>query len=218
MSTDPNIDPTDPRLRTWDRPADRLRAAAETRYDKLRNNPALNADARQALIAQTWANLSSDMSNLSRQAGQTNAGDLARAKKAVHGIEDVMASASPAERASLAISFRDAQDRAAQTTSEAHQLALLDSADTSGDELLVRAVGSHALQQANVFGTTSAVADKYLEMRPKIADAYQRLQQMSQPTSTASMFEFVAPKPAELNGMTDATATTLAAGAARYGA
>ncbi len=67
----------------------------------------------------------------------------------------------------MAMSFRDAQQRAAQTITSSEAQTLLDLAIQSGDELLARAVGNHALASMDM----RAVAEAYLTNHPVQAAA-----------------------------------------------
>jgi hypothetical protein len=137
------------------------------------------------------------------------AADLAAAKRRLFGIDDLTAGASPADRATMAMSFRDAQQRAQQLTTSSEAQELLDLADQSGDELLARAVGNAAMSGLGF----SAVADKYLANRPKQQAAVDALQGMQRMRPMADLWEFVLPKPTELSSLHDSQIAAAAAAA-----
>ncbi|MGI8761312.1 MAG: hypothetical protein ACR2LF_08485 [Jatrophihabitantaceae bacterium] len=197
----------------WDRPADQIRDRAEAAYTAIRNNGALSDTARQAMIAAVYLRAQADMAKLQETAGQASGAGLAALKRAVFGNEDLTAGASPAEQATIAVSFRDAQARAAQTSSEAEAAALLEQAEQSGDELLARAVGSAALT-GGLFAYQD-VADRYLAARPDKAAAWNELQAASRPQPISTLWEFVVPEPPELAGLGSRIAA-LAAQAGTY--
>ncbi len=85
-------------------------------------------------------------------------------------------------------------------------------ANQSGDELLARAVGNHALSSMDM----GDVAESYLTNHPTQAEALDELQQLQKPASAATMFEFVAPKPPELSSMSDGQIVAYAAQASKY--
>jgi len=135
------------------------------------------------------------------------AADLATAKRNLFGIDDLTTGASPADRASMAMSFRDAQQRAAQLTTSTEAQALLDLADQSGDELLARAVGNQALSGLGM----DDVATTYLAARPRQAQAAENLRALTRMGSIADILEFVLPRPPELSQVSDNQLTALAA-------
>ncbi|GAB3349946.1 hypothetical protein [Modestobacter lapidis] len=76
--------------------------------------------------------------------------------------------------ASLAISRRDAGDRAAQLKSESEALALLARAERSGDEPLARAIVERATEAGWV-----NVANAFLDVRPHLNDEVNELWQQA---------------------------------------
>jgi hypothetical protein len=188
----------DPRRRVWDRPADEIRGDAERYYTSVRDNPDLTSDAKQRLIATKYVAIKQRLDALNSSEPSRKAADVETAKRAAFGIDDLLARTTPAEAAAISLSFRDAQARAAQLINAREAQNLLDTARQSGDELLVRAIGNHAL---NTLGM-SDVADSYLAcVHPDRAETVQRVAQLNQMPDFAGLMEFVCPTPAEVASM-----------------
>src|SRR5664279_3644207 len=96
---------------TWNRPADKLRDAAESAYARIRGARALSDYAKRAMVASVYLKLKEDMDAAQSKAGIATAADLALLKRKLYGVDDLIRGASNAEQATLQISFRDAQSR-----------------------------------------------------------------------------------------------------------
>lgn len=187
---------------SWDRPADKIRADLGTQVDRIRNRKDLNAAAAKSLIAQKYVAAQGQMAALSSDAPQAKAAQIASAKRAAFGIDDLTKDGTPAEAAALAMNFRDAQQRAAQLATPEQASALYDTANQSGDELLTRAVGNRAVSDP-LLGADD-VADTYLASHPDQAVAVAALNDLLTVTmDAAQMFEYILPKPSELGSMND---------------
>jgi hypothetical protein len=200
---------TSPTTTGWNRPADTIRSNLESAVQGIRNRNALSPEARRTLIAAAYTKARTAMDALNSANPGKQAADLAAAKRRLFGIDDLTAGASPADRATMAMSFRDAQQRAQQLTTSSEAQELLDLADQSGDELLARAVGNAAMSGLGF----SAVADKYLANRPKQQAAVDALQGMQRMRPMADLWEFVLPKPTELSSLHDSQIAAAAAAA-----
>lgn len=200
----------------WDRPADRIRDQAEAAYNRARNNPAITTEAGLSLIAKAYIAARAGMDGLIPQSQGQRRVDLAALKRKLYGVDDLVGAASPADKATVAISYRDAQQRVAQVESPNELMYLLDNAEQTGDELLARAVGNAALS-GGIFGNTD-VADKYLSTRPAKAAAWEQLQAASRLPDAATLFEFALPKPSELAALNDSEVAALAAKANAFAA
>ena len=200
---------TSPTTTGWNRPADQIRTNLDNAVQQIRNKNALSIEARRTLIAAAYTKARAQMDALNSANPGKQAADLAAAKRRLFGIDDLTSGASPADRATMSMSFRDAQQRAQQLTSPAEAQALLDLADQSGDELLARAVGNQAMTGLG-FDT---VADNYLAARPKQQAAVDALQGMQRTGTMAEILEFVLPKPIELSSLHDSQIAAAAASA-----
>ena len=183
----------------WNRPADLVRSGLERDVQRIRDRIELSPAAAQARIAAVYLKAKTSMDAMNTANPAKRAADLAAAKRNLFGIDDLTTGASPADRASMALSFRDAQQRAAQLTTTAEAQALLDLADQSGDELLARAVGNAALSGLGM----DDVGQAYLAARPQQAKAYDALRGLTRMGSIAEILEFVLPKPPELAQVSD---------------
>lgn len=199
---------TDPSNQGWNRPADKVRAGMERDVQAVRDRRELSPEAKQARIGAVYLKAKTAMDAMNTADPAKRAADLAAAKRSLYGIDDMQARASHAEKAGMAMSFRDAQQRAGQATTSAQAGELLDMADQSGDELLARAVGNHAMSGLGM----GDVAERYLSTRPAQAQAAEHLQSLSRTGTAAEIFEFVLPRPPELTHVSDGQAAALAAG------
>ncbi len=196
----------------WDRPADTVRDGLNQQMERIRGHSELSPDAMLSLVAAAYLKGKAQLDGMNTNNPAQIAAQVAAVKRKAFGIDDLLAGSSQADRATMAMSFRDAQQRAAQTTTSSEAQTLLDVANQSGDELLARAVGNHALSSMDM----RDVAESYLTNHPAQAAALDELQQLQQPASAATMFEFVAPKPPELSGMSDGQIVAYAAQASKY--
>ncbi len=193
----------------WDRPADKVRDALSAQVDKIRNRKELNPAAAKSLIAQSYVAAHQQMADLNSNAPQAKAAQVAAAKRAAFGIDDLTKGSTPAEQAALAMNFRDAQQRAGQLSSAGQAQALYDTANQSGDELFTRAVGNRALSDPALGAT--AVADDFLASHPDQAAALADLQQLlTAAPDAASLFEYILPRPSELSSLNDTAIAALA--------
>jgi hypothetical protein len=173
-----------------------IREALAARVDQIRSQPGLNTDAMQCLVARAWVAAKADMDKLS---GSNTAATDARKRvltAKVWGIDDV-----PGDRASAAISYRDAQDRAAALDTPHAAMWLLDTAERTGDELLARAIAS----QADTMGW-SEVSDQYFATRPAKAAAFAELQQLVpslKNLSIADLLMYALPYPSGFAGSSE---------------
>jgi hypothetical protein len=187
---------TDPRTRTWDRPADRVRDNLDRRVQRHRDNTSLNAEARDAFIAEEYLSAKRQMDEISKATAADRAQKVAAAKRRVFGVDDILGSAASAtDRATAAISYRDATDRASKLSNQAEAQEMLDSAERSGDDILARAVAAWAVDRG-----VQSVADRYFDTRPQQSQALGEYMNALQPTKggAADLFEFVLPTPSEV--------------------
>jgi len=185
--------------------AEQHRAAAESQYQAVRDNGDLKPEAARQRIAQVYTQTKDAIGALAEQHAAAAGAEKAAAERSLYGVDDLTVKMSPAERAAVAMNLRDAQQRAAQATTEPEARAMLASADQVGDELQARAIGSHAIN--NGFTT---VADAYLSARPAKAAALERLRAASVAPSVTDLFGFSTPVPSEFVGKPEHAIRTLA--------
>ncbi len=177
---------------------------------QIRGRTELTFEAKVGLLARSQADAKAAMSELQQQA----ADDTARATPH-HVPESVRGSRCGRRSRHRQVSMRDAQDRAATLTAGRDAVALLARAESSGDEVLARAVASVAFQQATARGGISGLDDDWSEAvnafadaRPTAADAIRSLIDLN---SGVPGWTFVVPSPPELHGIPSAQLDTLAA-------
>lgn len=210
MTQDPTVMATvDPATGavTWHRQADKLRDNAERQYQRVRDNKSLNLEAVRAFMAKIYLQLHDDMEVVARQSGVASQDQVAALNRRVFGVDDLLAKASAADKATVSISLRDAQDRANRIETPGEADSLYQTAVQTGDELLVRAVGSMALTSPGY----ADLAERYRSDHPTQADAWRQLLEISTPQSVASVFEFVTPMPPELASLRPSEIPALAA-------
>jgi len=196
----------------WDRPADTVRDGLNRQIERIRGHSELSTDALLSLVSAAYLKGKAQLDGMNTNNPAQVAAQVAAVKRAAFGIDDLLTGASQADKATMAMSFRDAQQRAAQTTTSSEAQTLLDVANQSGDELLARAVGNHAIASLDMGDTAQA----YLDQHPAQAQAVQALADLQQPLSMAALFEFVCPLPPELSNLTEYAIADLAANASKY--
>jgi len=196
----------------WDRPADQVRNGINRQVQRIRDQRGITPEASQALMAAAYLKGKATLDGMNTANPAQRAADLAVAKRTAFGVDDLLTGTSETDKAAVMLSFRDAQQRAAQLSTAAEARALLDTAMQTGDELLTRAVGNHAMTSLDMGDTAQA----YLDAHPAQAQAVQALADLQQPLSMAALFEFVCPLPPELSNLTEYAIADLAANASKY--
>jgi hypothetical protein len=199
----------------WDRPADKVRSDLASQVQAIRNRKELQPAAARSLIAQKYVAAKQKMDAMSAAAPSDHLAQVAAAKRSAFGIDDITAGSSPAEQTAHAMSYRDAQQRASQLGSAAQARALFDTANQSGDEHLVRAIGNRAI--TDPFLGAQDIAADYLTSHPTQATAYNNLQQLlTKAPDAASLFEYITPRPSEISNLSDNEISNLAGAAPQY--
>ncbi len=195
--------------------ADRIRQAHDDRNLSIRSRAELTPEAKTALLAKNYLAAKESMAALQQTAGADTSEQRTKAERSAFGTNGL-----PGDPATVAVSYRDAMDRAATLTSSADATALLARADRAGDEPLARAVAGHAHDAStSPLGRLdpgwSDVVDTYTATRYAAGRAVDTLRalQPGATNSTRSMFAFVLPKPSELGSTPDYQMGALAASA-----
>lgn len=110
-----------------------LREAAETKYARIRNNQDLSGEAKRRLIAQAYIELTEELDKIKADDKSSTSGRRDTLARKLYGIPN-------AGDSSAMISYRDAQDRATKLEKASDAIDLMARAQTSGDDLLVRAI------------------------------------------------------------------------------
>lgn len=186
--------------------ADQLRASLTRAAKQLAADPRLSPMAAQARIAKAYIDTKTTLTALATEHAANVTASQKKLERAIFGVDALMAGASPGDRATVGISFRDAVDRADRLTDPRAAQALLDRAERSGDESLATAVGARAHEQ-----NWPDVLASFTATRPAKATALAELEQSQQPGSAADIFAFALPKPSELGRLTESQMHQLAA-------
>ena len=173
--------------------ANTIRENLGAAVDQIGCQASLNPDAQLCLIARAYMTAKAQMDKLS---GDTAAKTDARTRVLtgqVWGVDDIPAG----DKVSASISLRDATDRAQTLTTPHDAMALLTTAERSGDELLARAVACQADQMG-----FDDVAGAYFATRPDKAKVNAELHSLVPSLKTMSatdIFMYVLPAPAGLD-------------------
>jgi len=145
----------------WDRPADKVRDDIERGIQRIRDQRGLSPDASRSVIATAYVKGKALLDSMNTASPAQRAADLAAAKRAAFGADDLLRGTSETDKAAVMLSFRAAQQRAAQLSTAAEARALLDTAMQTGDELLTRAVGNHAMTSLDMGDTAQTDLDSH---------------------------------------------------------
>ena len=192
--------------------AQRLNADASTAYDRIRNNPTLNPDARTASMAKVFVRLRDQLDVLKASAFSTPTVDRKALELKLFGLSDLVSKSG--DLGSLSASYRDARDRAAAAQLDGNLLATFTSAEQVGDELLSRACAAEQYYTGTAFGGDTSVLEDYLAARPAASATFVALQDSRSADLTGDLlfgWNFVPLKPSELSAVRDSALTALAA-------
>jgi hypothetical protein len=140
------------------------REKAEREIERIRANRDLSDEARRRKIQEVYERSVAEHRELVEEERRAEAEAIASAERKVLGIPYPERS-SASERAMIAMSYRDALDRAERSAADPENstalLDLLERAEVAGDDLLARAVYHTATRRG-----ARQVADTYLASRP----------------------------------------------------
>ncbi|MCM0618749.1 hypothetical protein [Nocardioides bruguierae] len=167
-------------------------SAARSAYERVRSDQTRTEEYRRWVLAVEAARadrqLTEDLAALARTASSSERVDAGR----VFGTAGL-----PGDAASLAISRRDASDRAESANGKEELLDLLSRATRSGDEVLARAVAEVAVRKRH-----AEVVNAFADDRPDLETPIQRLWNVEGADSGEAIFGFTVAisglKPAEL--------------------
>jgi hypothetical protein len=180
--------------------ADQIRSGAELAHDQIRNKTNLTVDARRVQHAQVQAAASQKMDDLQASDASDATANVKRLTATAYGVGDLTRGASPADAASIAITARDAGDRADLLADQQSAMAMLTRAEQTGDETLARAVA-----QVAAMNNWADVLSTFCADRPVQAAAINQLQEIGntgQKMSLADLFNYALPTPPELGSLT----------------
>jgi hypothetical protein len=130
---------------TIEEQAELIRSEASDKYQAVRNNPRISDIETRDQIARAWVESIDKLRALEAAHGDTTAGEKQNLERKLYGLTN---DTDP----SLAISYRDALDRASNTpdNDERPAIALLNRALTSNDTTLARAILAVAFERMHV--------------------------------------------------------------------
>ena len=174
----------------------------EEKIARIRSNPDLNQDAKRRMIAQIHEEASREHSRLVAEAREEREAAVAYTESKVFAIS-YPERATVSEKAMIALSYRDARDRAERAAENRDDpdalLDLLDRAEKSGDAQLAEAT----YHVATLRGARS-VADAYLASRSTARmrwESYVEARQAADPRNLDVLASVVGPqRPAERGG------------------
>ncbi|WP_416430056.1 hypothetical protein [Paenarthrobacter nicotinovorans] len=150
--------------------AERLRSGQREQLEAIRQDRNLSPAGKRAQIAALYLRNKQEVGKLEKQAATTRTDRINHIRKTVFGL-----SGNPGPQD--VISYRDAQDRAANLGSddEAKAAQLFDRAQLSGDTILAAAVVNRALEAGWV-----NVANSYIEAHPYYGEMVEELWYLNQ--------------------------------------
>lgn len=190
--------------------AEQIRQSASQQIEQIRSRRQLTDDAKLVRIAKVHQAASARMRELEQESTQASKSARSEAEQRAFGIGNLKG-----DTASLAISYRDALDRASQASTPKDAMALMVRANRSGDEALARATASHAFDMATsglgrMDPGWGEVVGQFAEQRPDVTADIETLRQLAKPVSNATeLFAFVLPAPPELSSVSSARLNTL---------
>jgi hypothetical protein len=186
---------------------EQIRLTMNAEVDRLRNDPSLSTEARQARMARAYVEAKTAMDKLRSGLVDDAEARIRVLTAKVWGLDDV-AGQNGSDRASASVSYRDAQDRVAALETLDQARELLARAEATGDELLARALAARA---SDPMWSWDEILDAYFELRPDKVAAFVELRDLSRPTlQSADLFGYYVSVPSELANMPDYRVQALA--------
>lgn len=184
----------------------RIRQAQTTfaqRIKEIRADERLSDKGKQERMAQERAKTLAKVEDLKARGNAAYSKRVTELERALFGIRDIPSDIT------AAISYRDAQDRAAQISSAADAESMMRRAIRNGDQLLARALFDHAWESCDNQLTGSrwgGIVLAYLEeVRPDMRDAAEELAHLKEYNSRerrlGEQIESSVIKPPEMAGM-----------------
>jgi len=188
--------------------ADQIRIDAEARIGKIRQQTRLRPEVIRAAVARVHQTSQRQMADLQAGAAKQAADEQRRLTARAFGINDIADHA--VDRASVAVNYRDAMDRVARLEGVREAEAMLQRAESSGDELLARAVAQRAFTQRQVDPSWEGPLNSYLDSRPHADQAVTALLDAAPRTpQIGHLLAFALPEPDELRGLRPDQVTAL---------
>lgn len=190
---------------TWEHDqVERIHNRYRAEFDAVRRDTSRTAEWQKRQLADAWLQMTDEVNQQREQASAASEAHTRSLTRQAFGVEGI--SGDPG---SLTISARDASDRVAQTDTRHELEHLLDSASSTGDEVLARAVARRAFEYGD-----NDLLDRFLSIRPELQPTVTELRGMTTDTRRTRITESLngaAAKPPELRGMDEFTCRRLLA-------
>lgn len=188
--------------------AEQEQAAFSAQVARIQADPMISSQGRRIGLAKAYTRHKSTMDALSASLTNATAAAGDALEKSLWGAD--------LSKGADAISWRDAQDRAANLSTPAEAAALLQRAELTGDTHLSKAVAHEAYLNARHPLTGAGwgdLLDTYASRRPEVATEINQLIEAHRNnvyTAIDRAFTFAVNKPPELAGLHDTAISTLA--------
>jgi len=183
---------------------ERIRVRHQWKVEQVRADASRTEDWRREELARIYLQIKSDLDRTLQSADDKATARTRTLESKVFGVSTLAG-----DPGSLAISRRDAADRAEQLRTQSAALELFRKADRYGDEPLTRAVVQKAVDNG-----WDDVVDAFAESRPDLADPLGELWQSAGGRGRKAQFGLSmhvnSLKPQELSGMNDFAIADLA--------
>ncbi|ODA75559.1 hypothetical protein [Streptomyces sp. AVP053U2] len=173
-----------------------IRAERDRKLANIRSRRDLTAQARQVSIARAQQDAEAKMQALLQEETERYHRQRGLLERRLFGGDD--------STGYNALSARDAREKAAKLTDPREAQEAFQRAQRAGDTDMVKAIASHAADQAHVHLLGQAwqpIVSAYAESSPSKADTYNELANMQQPNS-GSDWSFALDTPSELGRLT----------------
>ncbi len=189
---------------------DQLHAKLNSEVDRVRADRAFTLQAKRVLLARAYRDARRQMDAARAQTLASREQERARLTRELFSVAGLLGNIATTEtRVGVAVSLRDAQDRAARLADEQEALDLLARAERSGDEVLARAVVERSLEQLWL-----APLNAYAEAHPGTEPKLQRLVDLAPVGGLRDdlgvQMQYALHVPVELTGLSDRDLDALA--------
>ncbi|WP_327654772.1 hypothetical protein [Streptomyces sp. NBC_00483] len=181
-----------------------IRAARDRQLATIRGRRDLSNEARKVAIARTQQAAEQQMQGLLQEETEKYHRQRNFLERKLFGGED--------STGYNALSARDAREKAAQLSDPRDAQAAFKRAQRAGDTDMVKAIASHAADQAGVHLLGQAwqpIVQQYAESSPGKGDTYDELANLQKP-NTGGDWSYALDTPSELGRLTTAQVTQLA--------
>lgn len=190
--------------------AETIRTNAEARIGKIRQQTRLRPEVIRAAVARVHQTSQQQMAQLQASAAKQSAAEQRRLTAKAFGVDDI--ADHSVDKAVVAVNYRDAQDRVAKLETVREAEDMLQRAESTGDELLSRAIAQRAFTQRAGDPSWEGPLNAYLASRPHADEAINALLDAAPRTpQIGHLLAYALPEPDELRGLRPDQVTALIA-------